>query len=337
MVRDGDLFGDGVNVAARLEGLADPGGVCISGSVFEQVKHKLSLGFEDMGQQEIKNIAELVSAYRLVPGRASVSMSVSVSGAAAAEPPVLELPDKPSIAVLPLENMSGDPEQDYFADGITEDIITELSRFTDLFVIARNSAFTYKGRGVKVQDIRRDLGVHYVVEGSVRKVGNRVRVIVQLIDSTTGNHLWADRYDRQLVDIFDLQDELTQAIVATLPGRLGSAEEDRLRRKTPQDMRAYDYLLAGKIHHHRVTKEDNAEALRLLDMAIELDRRFTQAYAWKACTLGQAIQFGFTESLKDLEDQAIEAINKALSLDENDVECHPGLFTIPPCRRLFCM
>jgi adenylate cyclase len=234
----------------------------------------------------------------------------------------LPLPSKPSIAVLPFDNMSGDPEQEYFADGITEDIITELSRFADLFVIARNSAFTYKGRAVKVQDVGRDLGVHYVAEGSVRKAGNRVRVSVQLIDASVGTHLWAERYDRELVDIFDLQDELTQAIVATLHGRVGSAEEDRLRRKPPQDMAAFDYLLAGRIHHHRVTEEDNAEALRLLNKAIELDPRFAQAYAWKACTLGQALQFGFGDNPEKLETEAVAAVNKALSLDENNVECH---------------
>jgi adenylate cyclase len=316
VVIDGDdILGDGVNVAARLEGLAEPGGICLSGLVHQSVKGKLNLDWEDLGERRVKNLAEPVRVYR-------VRLEARGAGAEAAPPPALELPDKPSIVVLPFENFSSDPEQEYFADGMVEEIITALSQFPDLFVIARKSAFTYKGRSVKVQAVRRDLGVHYVVEGSVRKSGNRVRVTVQLIDSGTGNHLWADRYDRELVDIFDIQDELTQAIVATIPGRLGSAEADRLRRKPLQDMAAYDYLLAGKIRHHRVTKEDNAEALRLLDKAIELDPRFAQAYAWKACTLGQAIEFGFREGAQELEDQALEAINIALSLDENDVECH---------------
>lgn len=315
VIVDGDdIFGDGINVASRLEGLAEPGGVCISGRVHEDVGDKLGLRFEDLGAQEFKNIARPVQVFSVVPMPASELAPAGGRG--------LPLPNKPSIAVLPFENFGGDPEQDFFADGITEDIITELSRFSDLFVIARNSAFTYKGRAVKVQDIRRDLGVHYVVEGSVRKSGNRVRLTVQLIDSETGNHLWADRYDRELADIFDLQDELTRGIVATLPGHVASAEHDRLRRQPPKDMAAYDYMLAGRIHHHRVTPEDNAEALRLLDKAIELDSRFAQAFAWKACTLGQALQFGFGEDPEELEHRAVETLQRALSLDENDVECH---------------
>ncbi len=314
IIVDGDdILGDGVNIAARLEGIANPGGICISRRVHEDVAGKLGLQFEDLGEQALKNIARPVQAF-------SIDLTSPSSETTSNAP--LPLPDKPSIVVLPFDNMSGDPAQDHFADGITEDIITELSRFSDLFVIARNSAFTYKGRAVKVQNIREELGVHYVVEGSVRKSGDRVRVTVQLIDSETGNHLWADRYDRELVDIFDVQDELTQSVVATLPGRIASAEHDRLRRQPPQDMAAYDYLLAGRIHHHRVTEPDNAEALRLLDKAIELDPEFAEAYAWKACTLGQAIEFGFAESPRDLENQAIEAIQRALSIDENNVECH---------------
>ena len=314
IVVDGDdILGDGVNIAARLEGIAVPGGICISRKVHEDVAGKLDLQFNDLGEQTLKNIARPVRAY-------SIDLTSPSSETTSSAP--LPLPDKPSIVVLPFDNMSGDPAQDHFADGITEDIITELSRFSDLFVIARHSAFTYKGLAVKVQNIRKELGVHYVVEGSVRKSGDRVRVTVQLIDSGTGNHLWADRYDRELVDIFDVQDELTQSVVATLPGRIASAEHDRLRRQPPQDMAAYDYLLAGRIHHHRVTQPDNAEALRLLDKAIELDPEFAEAYAWKACTLGQAIEFGFSESPRDLENRAIEAVQRALSLDENNVECH---------------
>ena len=314
IVVDGDdILGDGVNIAARLEGIAVPGGICISRKVHEDVAGKLDLQFNDLGEQTLKNIARPVRAY-------SIDLTSPSSETTSSAP--LPLPDKPSIVVLPFDNMSGDPAQDHFADGITEDIITELSRFSDLFVIARHSAFTYKGLAVKVQNIRKELGVHYVVEGSVRKSGDRVRVTVQLIDSETGNHLWADRYDRELVDIFDVQDELTQSVVATLPGRIASAEHDRLRRQPPRDMAAYDYLLAGRIHHHRVTEPDNTEALRLLDKAIELDPEFAEAYAWKACTLGQAIQFGFGESPQLLQNRAVKAVQTALSLDENNVECH---------------
>ncbi len=310
MVRDGDLFGDGVNVAARLEGLAEPGGVCISGSVFEQIKHKLSLGFDDMGPQAVKNIADPVRAYRVLLGPTSAFDALS------------PLPDKPSIAVLAFENMSGDPEQEFFADGMVDEIITELSRFPDLFVIARNSTFTYKGRAVKVQDVGRELGVAHVVEGSVRKAGNRVRITVQLIDAATGNHIWAERYDRELVDIFELQDEITRAIVGVLPGRVELAATARLKRKRLSDMAAYDYVLAGKIHHDRVTRDDNIEALRLLDKAIELEPDYAAAWAWKACTLGQALDFGFRDDPEGVYRQALEAIEKALMLDENDVNCH---------------
>jgi len=318
---DGTVYGDGVNIAARLQTQAEPGGIAVSGMVREAVGNRIAASFADLGEQKFRNIAEPVRVFRIAPHAPTAQVAFSTSQAAPAATG-LPLPDKPSIAVLPFTNMSGDPEQEYFADGMVEDIITELSRYSEILVIARNSSFTYKGRAVKVQDVRRDLGVHYVVEGSVRRVGNRVRVTVQLVDSGTGNHLWAERYDRDFVDILELQDELTRAIVATLPGRLGRAEEKRLQRKPPSDMAAFDYLLAGKIHHHRGTPEDNAEALRLLDKAIELDPRFAQAYAWKACTLGQAAERGFRAPAEATLHQAAEQVTKALALDENDVECH---------------
>jgi adenylate cyclase len=218
--------------------------------------------------------------------------------------------------------MSSEPDQDYFSDGITEDIITELSRFSGLFVIARNSSFAYKNHAVKIQEVGAELGVRYVVEGSVRKSQDRVRVTVQLIESETGIHVWADRYDRQLLDIFDVQDELTEHIVATLSGRVDAAEKRRLKRRPPKPMAALDYLLAGRIHHHRVTKEDNAEAIRLLEKAIQLDPEFAEAHAWKACALGQALEFGFSQDADEIESQAINAVTFALSLDEDNVECH---------------
>jgi len=317
---DGTVYGDGVNIAARLQTQAEPGGIAVSGMVREAVGNRIAASFADLGEQKFKNIAEPVRVFRIVsraPAAQAAPVAQTGSGA-----PAMPLPDKPAIAVLPFTNLSGDPQQEYFAEGIVEDIITELSRYSELLVIARNSSFTYKGRAVKVQDIRRELGVHYVVEGSVRRSGNRVRLTVQLVDSATGNHVWADRYDREFDDLLELQDELTRAIVATLPGRLGSAEEKRLRRKPPSDMAAFDYLLAGKIHHHRGTKEDNALAMNLLDKAIAIDPGFAQAYAWKACTLGQALDRGFLQPPEQVGAQAIEAVNKALSLDENDVECH---------------
>jgi adenylate cyclase len=317
---DGTVYGDGVNIAARIEGLAEPGGIAVSGMVHEAVRSRVAARFVDLGEQTVKNIAAPVRVFRVVLGAAAAQDAPTAP--APSTPTALPLPDKPSIAVLPFTNMSGDAQHEYFADGIVEDIITELSRYSELFVIARNSTFTYKGRAVKVQDVGRELGVHYVVEGSVRRAGNRVRVTVQLVDSASGNHIWAERYDRDFIDIFDLQDELTRAIVATLPGRLGRAEAERLRRKPPSDMAAFDYLLAGKIHHHRATAEDNVEALRLLDKAIELDPHFAQAYAWKACTLGQAAERGFRSPARDYLMLSLEAINKAVALDDNDVECH---------------
>ena len=311
IVVDGDdILGDGVNIATRLEGHAEPGGVVVSGRVHEDVAGKLDLSFHDLGPRELKNIARPVRLYALAPEGGT------------APPAAPGLPDKPSIVVLPFDDLSGGAGDAYFADGVTEDIITELSRFSSLFVIGRKSAFTYKDRAVKAQEIRRDLGVRYIVEGSVRRAGDRARITVQLIDSETGNHVWADRYDRELGDMFELQDELIQGIVATLPGRLLLAEEKRIRRKPPQHMAAYDYVLAGRMHHHRVTSEDNAEALRMLETAIQLDPDFAEAYAWKACTLGQAVEYGFCDDAAETEKEAFAAIDKALSLDENDVECH---------------
>jgi adenylate cyclase len=310
VIVDGDdIFGDGVNIAARLQEIGTPGGVTLSANAHDSVSGRVQADFADRGKRTLKNIAKPVHVWGWSSG-----IEQPVAPAA--------LPDKPAIAVLPFDNMSGDPDQDFFSDGITEDIITELSRFPDLFVIARNSVFTYKGRAVKAQDVGRDLGVHYILEGSVRKAGDRVRVTAQLIAADTGTHLWAERYDRKLVDIFDFQDELTQSIVGILPGRLRSAERERLIRKPTSDMAAFDYLLAGRIHHHRATKQDNAAALALLSKAIDLDPRFAEAYAWKACALGQAIEHGFSEDLETMEEEAIAAIGAALSIDENNAECH---------------
>jgi len=318
VVVDGDdILGDGVNIAARLQEIAEPGGICISVRVYEDVRDRLGDLFESTGEQHLKNITRPVEVWRW----SSAEVPVAVVRGNEPDKP-LPLPEKPSVAILPFANLSSDAEQDYFADGMTEDIITALSRFSGLFVIARNSAFTYKGKPTKAQEIRRDLGVRYFVEGSVRKANERVRVTVQLVDSETGKHIWADRYDREFTDVFELQDDLTQAIVARLPGRLIVAEKNRVRRKPPRPMAAYDYVIAGRIHHHRVTAQDNAEAVRLLESAIQLDPDFAEAYAWKACALGQALQFGFCKDFAEVEKEAIALVGKALSLDENDVECH---------------
>jgi len=234
MVQGENLLGDGVNIAARLEALADAGGIRISATVYEQVKEKLDLGYDDLGPQTVKNIAEPVPAYR-----------VRLDGAAPRPGAASAISNKPSIAVLPFDNMGGDPEQDYFADGITEDLITELSRFQGLFVIARNSVFSYKGKSPKIQDVGTELGVRYVLEGSVRKAGDRVRITAQLIDAATGHHLWAECYNRKLDDVFAVQDDVTQQIVATLPRRVEAADLEHAKRKPTANMAAYDYLLQG--------------------------------------------------------------------------------------------
>jgi adenylate cyclase len=317
IVEGSDIYGDGVNVSARLEALAEPGGICVSGTVFEHVKGRVDVDFADLGKQQVKNIAQPVQVYRIEldnPAGAMESVATSKAGA-------LELPDKPSVVVLPFTNMSEDPQQDYFADGITEDIITELSRFKSIFVIARNSAFTYKDRAVRVQDVAQDLGVRYVVEGSVRKAGDNARVTVQLIDAQSGNHIWAERYDRKLNDIFALQDELIQSIVATLPGRIESADFDRVKRMPFRDISAYDCLLRAKLSHHRGTQEANAEGLKLLEQALDTDPEYASAYAWKACITAQAGARGYIEYTHDLEKKVYRDILKGLSLDENDLEC----------------
>jgi adenylate cyclase len=328
VIDDDNLYGEGVNVAARVESLANPGGICISRKVYDEVKRKLHVLFVDGGMQQLKNIEDPVSIYHIETvepsdtERSRILAQTNEGAASGRKPSTAEGFKKPSIAVLPFANMSADPEQGYFADGITEDIITGLSRFPNLIVIARNSTFTYKDKAVNVTEAGRELGVGYVVEGSVRKAGNRVRVTVQLVDASNGEHIWAERYDRELNDIFDLQDELCQSIVATMPGRLEAAAMVQLSRKPPEDMAAYDYLLAAKIHHHKFTKENNAEALDLLNKAIELEPNFAAAHAWKACTLGQALARGYAERSERILNESREVAETAYRLDENDVEAN---------------
>lgn len=310
VIEGDDLYGDGVNIAARVQELAEPGGVCISGSVHEQVERKTDLVFENMGKREVKNIDRPVRVWRWAPDAATAAPG---SGE---EPAALPLPDKPSIAVLPFDNMSGDPQQEYFADGITEDIITGLSRFHTLFVIARNSTFVYKGRGVRVPDVGRELGVRYVVEGSVRKSERRVRVNAQLVDAETGKHVWAERYDRDLDDIFAVQDEITQAVVSTLPGRLESAGWERAKRKRTANMTAYDYVLLGLERFNRFSRDDNLQARRMFQAAIGLDASYARAHALLASTYIWDL-FIYAESDQSL-DLAFEAAGTALTLDDED-------------------
>jgi adenylate cyclase len=319
IVEENDIFGDGVNVAARLEMLAEPGGICVSRAVREQVGDRLDqIAFEDLGEQTVKNIARPIRVFRIRLEQDPTTAPESAKDAAAAGATV----KKPSIAVLPLANMSGDSEQEFFADGLTEDIITELSRFHDLLVISRNSTFVHKGKAVKVQQVAREFGVDYVLEGSVRKAGDRIRVTVQLIDAETDRHVWAERYDRELADIFTIQDEMTRAIVATLAGRVEAATHDRAKRKPTGNMAAYECVLTAKILHHRSTRDDNAEAQRLLDRALALDPNYAHAHAWKACVLGQTWVYGWCDDREVTMLQVAAELDIALGLDDNDSDVH---------------
>jgi adenylate cyclase len=318
IIEDDDIFGDGVNVAARLQELAEPGGVCVSGAVRDQVGDRLDqVVFEDLGEQSVKNIARRIRVYRI---RIAEEIPTSPDAAKPLSPAASA--KKPSIAVLPFLNISGDPEQEFFADGLTEDIITALSRFRDLLVISRNSAFVHKGRSVNVQAVGKEFGVDFVLEGSVRKAGGRVRVTVQLIDAETDRHIWAERYDRNLEDIFAIQDELTGAIVATLPGRVEAASYDRAKRRPTANTAAYECVLTAKVLHHRATQEDNTEAQRLLDRAIALDPNYAHAHSWKACVVGQAFTYGWRADYDATLQEIERELRIALTLDDNDSDVH---------------
>jgi adenylate cyclase len=289
VIAEGDtIHGDGVNIAARLEKLAEPGSVCIGRNVYDQVKGKLDYGYSDLGEQRMHNIPESVHAYRVRP-----SKHISDDAFTSSTKDALPLPDKPSIAVLPFQNMSGDPEQDYFADGMVEEIITALSRIRWLFVIARNSSFTYKGRAVDVKQIGRELGVRYVLEGSVRKAGNKVRITGQLIDTATGAHLWADRFEGELANIFDLQDQVTASVVGIIEPKLEQAEIERAKRKPTDSLDAYDHYLRGLAGVHQWTQEGNRHALSHLKRATELDPNFASAYGMAARCYSQRTGFGW--------------------------------------------
>src|SRR5713226_5466935 len=356
MVDGEQIYGDGVNVATRLESLADPGGICISRTVHENIRNKLPLNYEDLGEQAVKNIAEPVRVFRVMMDGGTTRTTTraterslrkhwrvgvfSLAGLALiaavivfvqhlslrpptpsasippAQPPALPLPDKPSIAVLPFANMSDDPKQEYFSDGITDDLTTALSRLPDLFVIAQTSAFTYKGRALKVQEISRELGVAYVLEGSVRKADNQVRITAQLVDATTGDHLWAEHYDRPLKDIFSLQDEIVRRIVTTLNLQLHLAEKGVIVARRTDNLEAYDNFLRGWAYGWSLTKDGNVKARQLFQKAVKLDPSYADAYS----SLGWIYFWGWVHQWSgdpnDL-DRALQLEHQAIALDDS--------------------
>jgi adenylate cyclase len=366
MVEGEQIYGDGVNVAARLESLADPGGICISRTVHENIRNKLPLNYEDLGEQSVKNIAEPVRVYRVLPetggatprktpkvvrrylwrgafslaGLAIVVATVvlvqhlslrpptTTASIPPAQGPALSLPDRPSIAVLPFTNMSGDREQEYFSDGLTDDLITALAGLPGLFVIARNSTFTYKGKAVKVQDVSRELGVTYVLEGSVQKAGGRVRITAQLVDAASGEHLWAEHYDRPLRETFALQDEIVRKIVTTLNLQLSLWEEHGiLQPKRTDNIEAYDYLLRGWAYVWTVSREGDDKARQMFQKAIELDPKYADAYVGMGFTYWHDWFFQWNKD-PQLLDQALQLGQQAISLDDSNPEAYALLSAV---------
>jgi len=308
--QDGDLYGDGINIAVRLEGIADPGGILISEKVYGEIEGKLDVGFEDRGEQQLKNISRPVRAYAVRPGAHS-SLTERLSAAP-------RLPDKPSIAVLPFQNMSGDPEQEYFADGMVEEIITALSRFKGLFVIARNSSFAFKGKAVNVKEVGSKLGVRYVLEGSVRKAAGKVRITGQLIDAVTDAHIWADRFERDLTDVFSLQDELTVAVVGAIQPKLLQTEIEMATRRPPENPTAYDLVLRAIQKLSLRSREGFAEAIQLAHRAMDLNPRLLGAAQLAASGHLNNVILGFSTDPQFDRSEAIRLARLALSLDQND-------------------
>lgn len=314
IIEGDDIHGDGVNVAARLEAIADPGGICISANVFEQVQHRLELSYEDLGDQQLKNIPQPIRAFR-----------VDVEGAAA---PIAERAadaefiEKPAIAVLPFDNMSGDPEREYFADGLTEDIITALSLWRSFPVIARNSTFAYKGKSPDIRVVANELGASYVLEGSVRMGGERVRITAQLIDAAKGHHVWAEKFDRKLEDIFKLQDEISERIVATLAPELERAEQKRSATKAPTSLTAWDYYHRGMSFIYESTREGNARAREMFERAVDLDPNYSQAHSGLSFSHTRDLVLEFSKSRDYSASAALQAAQRAVACDDTDASAH---------------
>jgi adenylate cyclase len=319
IVEEHDIFGDGVNIAARIEALADAGGVFVSNTVYDHVRDRLPLVFEDLGEQQVKNIARPVRVYRVSDIRGGHQIP------SAPALPTLPLPDKPSVAVLPFTNMSSEPEQEFFSDGIAEDIITALSRYPSLFVNARNSCFTYKGRAVDVKQVGRELGVRYVLEGSLRKSGNRIRITAQLVEAESGKHVWAERYDRDLADIFALQDEITEAVTIALVPAIADAEQDRALRKPPGSLDAWGAYQRGLWHLSKASAEDNTLAEKFFQRAIDLDPIFAGGYTGLAAALDRAGQMFHTRDLAEALSAEEALARRAVELDGGDAEARARL------------
>ena len=329
VIVDGDdLYGNGVNVASRMETIAQPGEICISQNVHEHISKSMDVTLEDLGAQNIKGVDHPVRAYRLIP------MADQGGGVGyVAEQKTLALPEKPSIAVLPFQNMSNDPEQEFLADGMAEDIITALARYRSLFVIARNSAFAYKGQSPDLRDVSRELGVRYVLEGSIRKAGNRVRVTGQLIDGTNGSHIWAERYDRELDDIFALQDEITERIVAAIAPEIDQAERERAQRLSPDNLDAWESYQRGLWHLYRFTKKNNTEARRLFRQSASTSTSFSQPLSGITHSLYFAFMHGYPEDRAAALEEAFLTGRQAVAADERDADAHVALGRILYLRR----
>lgn len=309
IIEGNDIYGDGVNIAARLEGLAAPGGICISANAHEQVHDKVDVEFEDLGPQEFKNISRLIRAFRI---------STAQDGQPAPRPAGPSLPDRPSIAVLPFDNLSGDSEQDYFADGVVEEIITALSQLDQLFVISRNSSFAYKGRSADIRNVAAELGVRYLLEGSVRKAGDRLRITGQLIEGASGAHIWADRFDGLAEDIFDLQDQITEHVIGAIEPTLRKAEIERSRKTRPENLVAYDYFQRALPHLYAMNPDDNSQALEFLNKATELDPEYAAAQAYSAWCYEQRLTREWPTSEPTDRERSIAAARCALAAGSDD-------------------
>ena len=315
IIDDGqDIHGEGVNVAARIEALAEPGGICISGSVHEQVRNRIEANYVDLGEKQVKHVSAPVRVYHVAFQDEAVSPPGTRSEVLQDQP--LALPDKPSIAVLPFDNMSNDPEQEYFSDGITEDVITELSKISGLFVIARHSAFTYKGKTVTLSTVGRELGVRYVLEGSVRRAGDRLRITAQLIDAATDHHVWADRYDRKLEDVFAVQDEVARSVAAALAVALKPDESERLSRPPTDDIAAYDLYLRSRATPWPPSRENILAAQIAYKHIIEIDPTFVGGHAGAALTYAMSVIFGHSEQPEADAETAIKTAERALALND---------------------